>query len=198
MEWSKLSMPERAKYIRLGVKNGITDIDSIRKIYNKYAKGGHIYDGETEDTQQMERVNYYDPITGENYGSTMPEGKVRVRRFEDLTEQAQDEYMQSRATDLPDLIVSSGPSFKDTIQGIFSEENWNDHKGELKEFASYLPYAGEAIDAYDLGSALYRKEYSKAGLIAAEMFLPETIMKGGKWLKNKAIDFLQTKTGAKP
>lgn len=45
MEWSKLSMPERAKYIRLGVENGIADINSIRKIYNEYAKGGYIGDG---------------------------------------------------------------------------------------------------------------------------------------------------------
>lgn len=42
MEWSKLSMPERAEYIRLGVQNGITSLDSIREVYNSYAKGGKI------------------------------------------------------------------------------------------------------------------------------------------------------------
>lgn len=40
MKWNDLSMPERAEYIRLGVKSGITNIDSIRKIYNEYAEEG--------------------------------------------------------------------------------------------------------------------------------------------------------------
>lgn len=57
MEWSKLSMPERAEYIRLGVKSGITNLDSIRKIYNEYASGGHIYGGTTEKTQQMNIID---------------------------------------------------------------------------------------------------------------------------------------------
>lgn len=42
MEWSKLSMPERAEYIRLGVLNGITSLDTIRETYNAYAGGGKI------------------------------------------------------------------------------------------------------------------------------------------------------------
>lgn len=42
MEWSKLSMPERAEYIRLGVLNGITSLDTIRETYNTYANGGKI------------------------------------------------------------------------------------------------------------------------------------------------------------
>lgn len=54
MEWNKLSMPERAKYIRLGVKNGITDIESIRRIYNEYAKGGYI--GDENHPIQLEEV----------------------------------------------------------------------------------------------------------------------------------------------
>lgn len=41
MEWSKLSMPERAEYIRLGVLNGITSLNVIRETYNSYAEGGY-------------------------------------------------------------------------------------------------------------------------------------------------------------
>lgn len=40
--WNKLSMAERAKYIELGVKSGITSLDSIREVYNSYADGGLI------------------------------------------------------------------------------------------------------------------------------------------------------------
>ena len=42
MKWDKLSMAERAKYIELGVSNGITDLNAIRKAYNKYQDGGNL------------------------------------------------------------------------------------------------------------------------------------------------------------
>lgn len=38
--WDKLSMADKAKYIKLGVQNGITDIKHIRDAYNVYAGGG--------------------------------------------------------------------------------------------------------------------------------------------------------------
>lgn len=41
MNWNDLSMADRANYIRLGVKSGITDIGSIKEIYNKYVEGGY-------------------------------------------------------------------------------------------------------------------------------------------------------------
>lgn len=46
MRWNDLSMPEKAEYIRLGVKSGITNLNSIRKIYNEYAEGGELYPNE--------------------------------------------------------------------------------------------------------------------------------------------------------
>ncbi len=42
MSWNNLSMKDRASYIRMGVENGITDLDAIREIYNKFAEGGPI------------------------------------------------------------------------------------------------------------------------------------------------------------
>lgn len=38
MKWNDLSMAERAKYIQLGVKNGITNLDEIKNYYNSFAK----------------------------------------------------------------------------------------------------------------------------------------------------------------
>lgn len=48
-------MADRAKYIQLGIQNGVTDLSTIRNIYNTYAEGGSInkYDGKSEPTQQM-------------------------------------------------------------------------------------------------------------------------------------------------
>lgn len=40
--WNKLSMKDRAEYIKLGVANGITSLDEIRKVYNQYAGGGEL------------------------------------------------------------------------------------------------------------------------------------------------------------
>ena len=42
MSWNDLSMADRAAYIKLGVENGITDLNVIRGIYNKYANGGNM------------------------------------------------------------------------------------------------------------------------------------------------------------
>ena len=39
-EWNKLSMKDRAAYIKLGIDSGITDLATIRDTYNKYAEGG--------------------------------------------------------------------------------------------------------------------------------------------------------------
>lgn len=42
MSWNDLSMADRARYIQLGVQNGITDLNNIKNIYNSYAEGGSI------------------------------------------------------------------------------------------------------------------------------------------------------------
>lgn len=40
MSWNNLSMRDRAAYIKLGINNGITDLNTIREIYNKFEEGG--------------------------------------------------------------------------------------------------------------------------------------------------------------
>lgn len=42
MNWSDLSMKDRASYIKLAVENGIYNLNSIRAIYNSFAEGGPI------------------------------------------------------------------------------------------------------------------------------------------------------------
>lgn len=41
-KWDALSMKDRASFIRIGIKNGITDLEEIREEYNKYADGGEV------------------------------------------------------------------------------------------------------------------------------------------------------------
>lgn len=44
MEWDKLSMADRARYIRAAVANGITNLSYIKDAYKSYAEGGYTGD----------------------------------------------------------------------------------------------------------------------------------------------------------
>lgn len=103
-----------------GVKSDITDLGIIRN------KPSNKYSGTSTPTQQMNRarVNYYDLITGENYGSTMPSGKVRVNSFSDLTPMAQDEYRRNHPTLLDEVIIypKSGKGAKSTGMGSYYDD----------------------------------------------------------------------------
>ena len=62
-EWNKLSMADRAAYIKLGIDNGITDLATIRDTYNKFAEGG-------EKDNTISDKQYYDimeRVAEENY-----------------------------------------------------------------------------------------------------------------------------------
>lgn len=50
MSWDKLSMADRAKYIKSGVSNGITDLSVIRDTYNKFAEGGQVQRNDIDGT----------------------------------------------------------------------------------------------------------------------------------------------------
>lgn len=52
--WDKLSMAEKAEMMKVAVRNGITNLQEIRKKYNEFAEGGDISDEEYIDT--MEKV----------------------------------------------------------------------------------------------------------------------------------------------
>lgn len=43
MEWNKLSITERAKYIKNAVKKGVTDLETIKNSYREYDDGGNLY-----------------------------------------------------------------------------------------------------------------------------------------------------------
>ena len=60
--WDKLSMADRAKYIKLAVQNGVTSLGDIRDTYNRYAEGGYYNAGRMVDA-------IYESATGvENLG----------------------------------------------------------------------------------------------------------------------------------
>ena len=77
-KWNKLSMKDKAKYIKLAVDSGITNLNIIRDTYNKFDEGGPKEDRTdhpielTRNIQQAldladftDRINHIDPNIGE-------------------------------------------------------------------------------------------------------------------------------------
>ena len=65
--WNKLSMKDRAEYIKLSVANGITSLDEIKNVYNKYAEGGDLDEGgyTKESINERKAIHKrYDPAGG--------------------------------------------------------------------------------------------------------------------------------------
>ena len=60
-------MKDRAEYIKLGVANGITSLDEIKNVYNKYAEGGELDEGGyTKESINKRKATHkrYDPAGG--------------------------------------------------------------------------------------------------------------------------------------
>ena len=78
MSWNDLSMKDRASYIKLGIENGITDLDTIRGIYNKFAMGGDTRNEELKGSDKtLPHLDLYvDSTTGESYAVDGNTGKI--------------------------------------------------------------------------------------------------------------------------
>lgn len=69
MSWNDLSMKDRASYIKLGIENGITDLGTIRGIYNKFAEGGDTRNEEIKGSDKtLPKLSLHiDKSTGEGF-----------------------------------------------------------------------------------------------------------------------------------
>ena len=98
-EWNKLSMADRAAYIKLGIDNGITDLATIRDTYNKFAEGGYVREQNNNPIAFDEEGNLTDQVTGEKgtmmlpnfnvYGSKEVADMVAQRRLNNLINQSE-------------------------------------------------------------------------------------------------------------
>lgn len=75
-EWNKLSMKDRAAYIKLGIDSGITDLATIRDTYNKYAEGGYVREKNDNPIAFDEEGNLVDQVTGEKGTMMLPNFNV--------------------------------------------------------------------------------------------------------------------------
>lgn len=157
MEWDKLSMSEKTKYIGLGVQNGITNLSHIKKAYNSYAEGGNIGGTTVVDRATGQRMhfntrdeandyvtaNYLDPNF---YQGELPELTVTARRPVGLLEQG-------------------ARNFEETF-GL-----------PVRDAAGLIPYVGDALDVVDIGKSAYEGDYAEAGLNLASLVIPNLIEK---------------------
>ncbi len=51
--WEDLTLAEKAAMMKAAVTEGFYDLPTIKAKYNEFAGGGHIYDGTSEESQQM-------------------------------------------------------------------------------------------------------------------------------------------------
>lgn len=60
--WDKLSMKDKARYIQLGVMNGITSLEEIKKAFNYYAEGGLLDKTETNNVDTPHNSIMIEPV----------------------------------------------------------------------------------------------------------------------------------------
>lgn len=140
--WNKLSMNDRAAIIRLAVSNGITNLDTIRKGYNKYAEGGlkdswkpwywGIPKYEGENLKEALFKAYDDGLEGKNM---MYNGKAYKVALNDVDLK---EYNTKKQHELNRTITDEQVVDSYINNVLYVMENPN-HKG-LKN-SKYYPYA---------------------------------------------------------
>lgn len=67
MSWNKLSMRDRAAYIKLGINNGITDLNTIREIYNKFEEGGPLKKSYEDFSTRLSKAWGNQDLSKDNY-----------------------------------------------------------------------------------------------------------------------------------
>lgn len=180
MKWDELSMAERAKYIQLGVSNGITDLSVIIDTYNKYQDDIELKDGQygsynnpatfkaVQSGRPVEiavypdraRTEYVSSDVQENQGYQLDKADARM-----IDKVKADELVANTSLSPLDLI----------IPGMTPEDA-----------ASMIPLVGDAIDVGTISKDFYDQNYFEAGIGAAMLLFPNLIEKPLKYIGKQA------------
>lgn len=68
MKWNDLTMSERASFIKLGVENGYTNLNSIKTLYNKFQDGGEI-NSKKEKGWLTDWISEREDVLNKNFGN---------------------------------------------------------------------------------------------------------------------------------
>ena len=159
MKWNKLSMADRAKYIQLGVQNGITSLSIIRDTYNKYAEGG--------DTQgEFIKISEV-PTYGWDSNTMIKDPSGSIRKFSDVLRQTPDyKILVDSETYKPifeESIIANNTSSQDIIEKQISNITRNNkgidiYQGQQPAREKFR----EALNEAGIFSDLRAKNYSEA------------------------------------
>ncbi len=173
MSWNDLSMKDRASYIKLGIENGITDLDTIRGIYNKFALGG--------DTKDSSKYMYADSDT------TDP-------NFTDLTPIAPGVYKNKygKLVYARDEMPSTEEGLIDKTKRGLSEID-DATVGNILEFVRRIVHKGKDIPFYKSDPEYYKNRVRSGGTAQRVYLLPrweqEQIFLRDGYLRGKEGDY---------
>ena len=164
-EWNKLSMTDRAAYIKLGIDNGITDLATIRDTYNKFAEGGYVREQNNNPIAFDEEGNLTDQVTGEKGTMMLPEVTVRGVSPETRARNYSSAYDRYA---LPDLINwgLEGTVGK-ALQPVIEEYPWSANILKAMTPSSYIGTIREGKAPWDLSNTGFgdSKDMQSANLL---------------------------------
>lgn len=152
-------MAEKAAYIRVGVQNGITSLNDIKKAYNTYADGGTMLP-EVVVTPRMNYINY----TGEETNAPTLEQYKQARR---------DEVRANALLDMQNTTEPTVPSLPSPLGRIFRRiaGDWYDDEdakfifGEDKNPNTCLSTVTSKYGRTISGNKTFRDNYRNYGFI---------------------------------
>lgn len=146
MSWNNLSLKEKAEYIKIGVKNGLTNIDDIKSNYNKFADGGF-----TAGDGSM--LNY-------NNTDYRPQGFI---------DNPEDWYNNGQVTMLPEVSVTGHkPTFTEKVGNALSA-GWDGFKNGLIQANGDINTSREQSQIQHLNPTGDKEEWKNRGMAGLYM-----------------------------
>lgn len=193
--YKDLSLKEKSELFKLMVSNGITDINEIEKIYNKYNNGGN-------------KISVNNLPESEQYAVTTPDGQRKV--FNNKEEaQAYITANTLKGYSLYDTTnYASNIDRQQTERLAKADQAWMDRysssrqkiedanenaKTMFRETMGIVPFVGEGLDLLDVYKETQQGNYLNAGIGAGLMALPNVIEKPLKYI-GKGVKKLFNKT----
>ena len=150
--WKDLSMKDKASYIRMGVENGITDLGTIREIYNKFAEGGELKNkyptiNPSKVPPFLRNITRYFNRTSKNIGETIDEAKTYIKqkqntlnKFIDNIPTTEDDIRLNIYNNINPNSGYDNPVERiiGAITGMKSDNMWNRDPVTDAAFATYL------------------------------------------------------------
>ena len=142
--WNDLTLSDKRRMIALAVKSGITDLNTIHEVYNKFAEGGPKKVGKYNDPiKEQQFQNWYSSYSKANNLNENPDAKEHYydyRRYWEETNGFDRQQAASLNGHLPDTYKLPGhPTFSN--QSIYARKNRREPKWDVR----YTPMPEEYL-----------------------------------------------------